>query len=237
MNHAAALVYVIEDELAIARLAQSVLVEFGFEVECFHTGASAVRRMQARRPDLCIVDLGLPDMDGIDLVRQISQQSQSGLLILSGRGHLADRIMGLELGADDYVTKPFEPRELVARVRTILRRRGQAPGGGGSEPRRVARFLNWALDCSANTLRADDGTEHLLGVAEVQVLRAFLERPHQILTREQLVGQRSLSPLDRSIDVRISRLRRKIEIDPMAPRIIKTVYGAGYVFSASVIWS
>ena len=86
-------------------------------------------------------------------------------------------------------------------------------------------------------MRADDGTEHLLGVAEVQVLRTFLERPHQILTREQLVGHRSLSPMDRSIDVRISRLRRKIEIDPMAPRIIKTVYGAGYVFSASVVWS
>ena len=227
----------IEDELSIARLVQSVLVEFGFEVECFHTGASALRSLAVRRPDLCITDLGLPDMDGIDLVRQISQQCHCGLLILSGRGHTADRIMGLELGGDDYVTKPFEPRELVARVRSILRRRGQVPGGGQSESRRQACFLNWTLDCSANTLRSDDGTEHLLGVAEVQVLRTFLERPHQILTREQLVGHCSLSPMDRSIDVRISRLRRKIEVDPMAPRIIKTVYGAGYVFSASVVWS
>lgn len=237
MNTAPALIYVIEDELSIARLVQSVLVEFGFEVECFHTGASALRSLAVRRPDLCITDLGLPDMDGIDLVRQICQQCHCGLLILSGRGHTADRIMGLELGGDDYVTKPFEPRELVARVRSILRRRGQVPGGGQSESRRQACFLNWTLDCSANTLRSDDGTEHLLGVAEVQVLRTFLERPHQILTREQLVGHRSLSPMDRSIDVRISRLRRKIEVDPMAPRIIKTVYGAGYVFSASVVWS
>ena len=237
MNTAQALIYVIEDELSIARLVQSVLVEFGFEVECFHTGASALRSLAVRRPDLCITDLGLPDMDGIDLVRQISQQCHCGLLILSGRGHTADRIMGLELGGDDYVTKPFEPRELVARVRSILRRRGQVPGGGQSESRRQACFLNWTLDCSANTLRSDDGTEHLLGVAEVQVLRTFLERPHQILTREQLVGHCSLSPMDRSIDVRISRLRRKIEVDPMAPRIIKTVYGAGYVFSASVVWS
>lgn len=231
-----ALIYVIEDELSIARLVQSVLVEFGFEVECFHTGASALSRLPVRRPDLCIIDLGLPDMDGIDLVRQISQQSPCGLLILSGRGHSADRIMGLELGGDDYVTKPFEPRELVARVRSILRRRGQVPGGSQSESRRVARFLNWTLDCSANTLRSDEGAEHVLGVAEVQVLRTFLERPHQILTREQLVGRRGLSPLDRSIDVRISRLRRKIEDDPLDPRIIKTVYGAGYVFSATVIW-
>jgi len=237
VNTAPALIYVIEDELSIARLVQSVLVEFGFEVECFHTGASALRSLAVRRPDLCITDLGLPDMDGIDLVRQISQQCHCGLLILSGRGHTADRIMGLELGGDDYVTKPFEPRELVARVRSILRRRGQVPGGGQSESRRQACFLNWTLDCSANTLRSDDGTEHLLGVAEVQVLRTFLERPHQILTREQLVGHCSLSPMDRSIDVRISRLRRKIEVDPMAPRIIKTVYGAGYVFSASVVWS
>lgn len=236
MSMPPALIYVIEDELSIARLVQSVLVEFGFEVECFHTGASALCRLPVRRPDLCIIDLGLPDMDGIDLVRQISQQSPCGLLILSGRGHTADRIMGLELGGDDYVTKPFEPRELVARVRSILRRRGQVPGGGQSESRRVARFLNWTLDCSANTLRSDEGGEHVLGVAEVQVLRTFLERPHQILTREQLVGRRGLSPLDRSIDVRISRLRRKIEDDPLDPRIIKTVYGAGYVFSATVIW-
>ena len=161
MNTAPALIFVIEDELSIARLVQSVLVEFGFEVECFHTGASALRRLAVRRPDLCITDLGLPDMDGIDLVRQISQQCPCGLLILSGRGHTADRIMGLELGGDDYVTKPFEPRELVARVRSILRRRGQVPGGGQSESRRQACFLNWTLDCSANTLRADDGTPEL----------------------------------------------------------------------------
>lgn len=232
-----ALIFVIEDDASIARLVVSVLQEFGFEAESHASAASALRRLQVRRPDLCIVDLGLPDMDGIELVRQISQQTAAGLLILSGRGHAADRIMGLELGGDDYVTKPFEPRELVARVRSILRRRGAAPGGGQTEPRRLARFPGWTLDCAANTLRSDEGVQHVLGVAEVQVLRAFLERPHQILTREQLMGRRNLSPMDRSIDVRISRLRRKIEDDPMDPRIIKTVYGAGYVFSASVTWS
>lgn len=238
MNAATALVYVIEDDASIARLVAAVLTEFGFQTESFHTGAAALRRMQTQRPDLCIVDLGLPDMDGIELVRQISLQSHAGLLILSGRGHTADRIMGLELGGDDYVTKPFEPRELVARVRSILRRRASVPGAAThGEVRRVARFLNWTLDCAANTLRSDEGVEHVLGVAEVQVLRTFLERPHQILTREQLVGRRSLSPMDRSIDVRISRLRRKIELDPMDPRIIKTVYGAGYVFSAGVEWA
>ncbi len=233
----AALVYVVEDDAAISTLVVAALQEFGFATEAFRSGATLLRRLQTERPDLCVVDLGLPDMDGIELVRQIAAVSSSGVLILTGRGHMVDRVMGLELGADDYMVKPFEPRELVARVRSILRRRA---GGGGStpgQPRRHAGFLGWSLDCAANILRAADGSEHLLGTAETQVLRAFVERPYQILTREQLMGQRDLSPQDRSIDVRISRLRRKIESDPQNPRIIKTVYGAGYMFSAAVTWS
>jgi DNA-binding response OmpR family regulator len=160
------------------------------------------------------------------------------VLILTGRGHTVDRVMGLELGGDDYMTKPFEPRELVARVRSILRRRS-APGAPSSlgAARRHAHFAGWTLDCSANVLRAADGSEHQLGTAEAQVLRGFVERPHQILTREQLLGQRDLAPTDRSIDVRISRLRRKLEPDPLNPKLIKTVYGAGYVFSSAVTWS
>ena len=230
------LVYVVEDDTAISKLVVAALHEFGFATEAFRNGASVLRRLQTERPELCIVDLGLPDMDGIELVRKIAAVSSSGVLILTGRGHTVDRVMGLELGADDYMVKPFEPRELVARVRSILRRRA---GTGGAAPgqRRHAQFLGWSLDCAANILRAADGSEHLLGTAETQVLRAFVERPYQILTREQLVGQRDLSPLDRSIDVRISRLRRKLESDPQNPKIIKTVYGAGYMFSAAVTWS
>ncbi len=239
----APLIYVVEDDVAIAKLVLTALDEFGFAAVAFQTGAAVLRRLQTDHPALCIVDLGLPDMDGIELVRQIAQVSSSGVLILTGRGHMVDRVMGLELGADDYMVKPFEPRELVARVRSILRRRVGAGSGGGrggvppGPPRRVASFAGWRLDCSAQTLRADDGREYLLGSAETQVLRAFVERPYQILTREQLVGQRDLSPLDRSIDVRISRLRRKLEDDPQLPKIIKTVYGAGYMFSAAVSWS
>jgi DNA-binding response OmpR family regulator len=237
-----ALVYVVEDDEAIAKLVVAALHEFGFATEVFRNGATLLRRLQTERPDLCIVDLGLPDIDGIELVRRIAEVSSSGVLILTGRGHTIDRVMGLELGADDYMVKPFEPRELVARVRSILRRRaGGGSGGAGSaqapgQQRRHASFLGWSLDCAANILRAADGSEHLLGTAETQVLRAFVERPYQILTREQLMGQRDLSPLDRSIDVRISRLRRKLESDPQNPRIIKTVYGAGYMFSAAVTW-
>ncbi len=234
------LIYVVEDDAEISTLVVAALHEFGFATEAFRDGATLLRRLQIERPELCVVDLGLPDMDGIELVRRIAQQSSSGMLILTGRGHTVDRVMGLELGADDYMVKPFEPRELVARVRSILRRRAGAGAGGAhapGQPRRHARFLGWSLDCAANILRAADDSEHLLGTAETQVLRAFVERPYQILTREQLMGQRDLSPLDRSIDVRISRLRRKLESDPQNPRIIKTVYGAGYLFSAAVTWS
>ena len=231
------LVYVVEDDAAISRLVVVALQEFGFATEAFRSGGAVLRRLPTGRPDLCVVDLGLPDMDGIDLVRQISMLCGSGVLILTGRGHTADRVIGLELGADDYMVKPFEPRELVARVRSILRRRAGAAGAAPGAQRRHAGFAGWQLDCAANLLHAADGSQHLLGTAETQVLRAFVERPHQILTREQLVGQRALSPLDRSIDVRISRLRRKLELDAQHPKLIKTVYGAGYLFSATVVWS
>jgi DNA-binding response OmpR family regulator len=230
-----ALIYVIEDDADVAKLVLAALRDFGFACEVFATGGAVLRRLQFEKPDLCIVDLGLPDMDGLDLMRRIAAASTAGVLILTGRGHTADRVMGLELGGDDYVTKPFESRELVARVRSILRRRKAAAGAAPGQ-RRYANFLGWRIDCAANVLRAPDGSEHLLGTAETQVLRCFVERPHQILTREQLMGERDLSPTDRSIDVRISRLRKKIEPDPHEPAIIKTVYGAGYLFAADVSW-
>ena len=231
-----ALVYVIEDDDDVARLVVLALKDFGFVTETFRSGGAVQRRLRTERPDLCIVDLGLPDMDGMEVVREIRALSNAGVLILTGRGHTVDRVMGLELGGDDYVVKPFEPRELVARVRSILRRRASAGSGGGAQ-RRYASFLGFTLDCACNVLRATDGSEHLLGSAEMQVLRVFVEHPHQILTREQLVGTRDLSAMDRSIDVRISRLRRKIEADSQNAKIIKTVYGAGYMFAATVAWS
>ena len=231
------LIYVVEDDEGVARLVMRALEEFGHPVEWFRDGKSVLRRLQTERPDLCVVDLGLPDIDGIELIRQVGALTNCGILILTGRGHTIDRVMGLELGADDYVVKPFEPRELVARVRSILRRRGAAGQASAASQRRYAGFMGWTLDCAANILRAPNGTEHVIGTAETQVLRAFVERPHQILTREQLLSQRDLSPMDRSIDVRISRIRRKIEADPQNPKIIKTVYGAGYMFTANVTWS
>jgi DNA-binding response OmpR family regulator len=231
------LIFVVEDDIGVAQLVIKMLESFQFQVRRFGDGGSALHHVRAEHPALCIVDLGLPDMDGIELVRQIGQISSCGVLILTGRDHPVDRVMGLELGGDDYITKPFDPRELVARVRSILRRRQPQEPAPEARQRRYARFLDWSWDCAANTLRDPAGEEHVLGNAESRVLKAFLERPHQILTREQLLGQRDLSPMDRSIDVRISRIRRKLEPDPQNPKIIKTVYGAGYMFTAAVIWS
>jgi two-component system, OmpR family, response regulator len=227
-------IFIIEDDPDIGRLIERSLQERGFTCSCFASGSTALAQAQALEPDLCIVDLGLPDMDGTDVVRALSAQLTCGILVLSGRGHTADRVMGLELGADDYMVKPFEGPELLARVRSILRRR-QIPAPPA--PRRRARFLGWQLDCGANLLMAPDGVEHQLGVAETRILRCFLEHPHQILTRETLMDDPDLSPLDRSIDVRISRLRKKIEEDAQNPKIIKTVYGAGYIFAATVDWA
>lgn len=231
------LIFLVEDEEGVARIVKNALQEFGFLVEWFRDGESVLRRLKTEHPDLCILDLGLPDMDGVTLIKQIAALHDCGVLVLTGRGHPIDRIMGLEMGCDDYVVKPFEPRELVARVRSILRRTKPASRASQTKPRRYAHFLGWTLDCAANTLTAPNGTEHLLSTAETQVLREFVERPHQILTREQLMGQRDLSPMDRSMDVRISRIRRKIEEDPQNAKIIKTVYGAGYMFVAQVTWS
>lgn len=231
------LIYLVEDDEDVARVVMQVLQDFEFLVEWFCDGSSLLRRLKTERPDLCILDLGLPDMDGVTLIKQVAALHNCGLLVLTGRGHPFDRVMGLEMGSDDYVVKPFEPRELVARVRSILRRSSPASSPNHSKPRRYASFLGWTLDCAANTLTSPRGTEHLLSTAETQVLREFVERPHQILTREQLMGQRDISPMDRSIDVRISRIRRKIEADPQNAKIIKTVYGAGYMFVAQVTWS
>lgn len=232
-----AMVFIIEDDAAVSRLVANALNEFGLVTEEFRSGGSALRRLRQRPPDLCVVDLGLPDMDGIELLRQLRVLSTCGVLVLTGRGHTVDRVMGLELGADDYVVKPFEPRELVARVKSILRRRTPVGGTGIGVHHRHARFGDWTFDVAANVLQRPDGSEYVLGTAEGQVLRVFVERPNQILTREQLVGHHDLSPFDRSIDVRISRLRRRLELDPQNPKIIKTVYGAGYLFSALVQWT
>ena len=229
-------IYVLEDDPAICRLVAGTLMEFGFEaIEC-HSAAALRRLLLVRVPDLCIVDLGLPDADGMDVVRDLQDRLGCSVLVLTGRGYVSDRVMGLELGADDYMVKPFEPRELVARVRSILRRHEKAQSSRQDIRLQIAEFGGWRFHGQSNTLRSPEGREWTLSAGEARMLSQFLLRPNRILDREQLCGDRDLSPLDRGVDVRISRLRRKLESDPQNPKIIRTVYGAGYLFAADVRW-
>lgn len=227
------LIVIVEDDPDVARIIEQVLGDFSFRTVWCRSAGDLLRRLRTLRPDLCIIDLGLPDMDGIEAMQRVRGLSSCGILILTGRAHVSDRVMGLELGADDYMLKPFEPRELVARVRSILRRHEAA---SSHQVRQVAEFAGWRFNLANNTLHAPGGEEHLLSTSEADLLRIFVSNPNRILQREQLMGTRDLAPTDRSIDVRISRLRRKLEPDQNSQAFIKTVYGAGYLFLASVTW-
>jgi DNA-binding response OmpR family regulator len=233
-NEAQKLIVIVEDDPDVARIIEQVLSDFAFRTVWCRSAGDLLRRLRSLAPDLCIIDLGLPDMDGLEVMQRVRAQSACGIVILTGRAHVSDRVMGLELGADDYVLKPFEPRELVARVRSILRRR--ETGGADNSQRQIAEFAGWRFNLANNTLTAPDGNEEVLSTSEAELLRVFVNQPNRILQREQLMGSRDISPTDRSIDVRISRLRRKIEPDQNEPAIIKTVYGAGYLFLATVNW-
>jgi two-component system, OmpR family, response regulator len=232
-----ATILVLEDEPDIARLICNGLAEYGFRCEHVGTGQQLLARARLSTPDLCIVDLGLPDMDGMQVVRELQDGSPCAVLILTGRNDVTDRVLGLELGADDYIVKPFEPRELVARVRSILRRyQRAAPADAPPAEPNLARFADWTFDKGRHALIPAAGDEVSLSAAEAALLLTLLRRPNKILSREQLLGERDVDPFDRSIDVRISRLRRKLGDDPQNPKLIKTVYGAGYLFSTQVSW-
>ncbi len=237
MTPTPATILVLEDEPDIARLICSSLGEYGFRCEHASTGKQLLERARQATPELCIVDLGLPDMDGMQVVRELQEGDPCAVLILTGRNDITDRVLGLELGADDYIVKPFEPRELVARVRSILRRyQRTSPTEPAATERNLARFGTLSFDKGRHAVINSDGSEIHLSAAEAALLLALLARPNRILSREQLLGERDVDPYDRSIDVRISRLRRKLGDDPQDPRLIKTVYGAGYLFSSQVTW-
>jgi two-component system, OmpR family, response regulator len=229
-----ATIMIVEDEPDVARIIEQVLADFGFQSVWCRSGGELFRRLPGVDPDLCIIDLGLPDMDGLEVMGRVRAMSRCGILILTGRTHVSDKVMGLELGADDYVSKPFEPRELVARIRSILRRRENASADGANGS--VAEFAGWCFNIANNTLMDEHGREQVLSTSEAELLKFFLKRPNRILQRDALFGSRDFSPTDRNIDVRVSRLRRRLESERGADELIKTIYGAGYLFSATVVW-
>lgn len=227
------LVYLVEDDADIASVIARALGQQGIEVVTFRRMAEFQREIARRLPDLCLIDLSLPDGDGLSLVHGTALPPGLPRIIVTGRGHLTDRIVGLEIGADDYIVKPFEPRELAARVKAVLRRSRMA--GGATQPETPpVRFGDWTADLGGCTLTHRDGEVVTLSATEASLLGALLAAPGRVLSRSQLLDAttgRSEEPFDRSMDARISRLRKKLRDDPQAPQLIRTVYGAGYIFA------
>jgi len=220
-------VLLVEDDARLAAMVADYLGEAGYRVQVAGTGAAATRAIDTAGFDAVVLDLMLPDADGLDLCRAIRTRSDIPLLMLTARGDPLDRVVGLELGADDYLPKPFEPRELLARLRAILRRRNTQ---GSAE---VLRFGRLEIDKGAREVRVD-GQRKAMTAHQFALLQALAERAGRVLSRESLMDLTkgsSLEDFDRSIDVHISRLRAAIEDDPKRPRRILTLRGAGYVFA------
>jgi two-component system OmpR family response regulator len=227
-------ILVVDDDSDIRTLLAAFLEANGFLVMKARDGDEMQRCLDQRRPDLCILDLMLPGRDGLDLCRQLRQRSAMPVIMLTARTEETDRIIGLELGADDYVTKPFNPRELLARIRAVLRRTGGAIASAGSvAPMRTYLFEGWSLSVDRRELTNSAGVMIDLSAGEFDLLLAFLEAPNRVLTREHLLETAHNQPdavFDRAIDVQVSRLRKKIEPGESSSPMIRTVRGSGYMF-------
>jgi len=229
-------ILVVEDDRDIRSLLADFLKREGFTVEVAEDGAAADRALARIAPDLIVLDLMLPGEDGLSICRRLRARSATPILMLTAKNDDIDRIVGLELGADDYLGKPFNPRELLARIRAILRRAEAVVTRAGERRRRS--FGRFVIDLDARSVERADGTSVPLTSAEFDLLACFIERPRRVLTRDQLLDWtrgRSADPFDRTIDVTVSRLRRKLETaDPSAPALVTTVRNGGYLFAGDV---
>ena len=233
---------VVDDEADIRTLLGNYLEAQGFRVSRVESGRALDALMERDPATLVLLDLGLPGEDGLAIARQIRERWRCGLVIVTGRGDAIDKVVGLEVGADDYVTKPFDLRELLARVRAVLRRLEAAPSPAAatSAPRGGApvwRFAGFELDAGARRLLGPQGREIDLTGGEFELLCAFARHPGRVLSRDFLLEHtrgREAGPFDRTIDVQVGRLRRKIEADPERPQVIKSVRGAGYILVPAV---
>lgn len=230
-------ILVVDDQKEICEVVQEYLSGEGYKVTVAHDGQSMRRSMTQATIDLVILDLMFPGEDGLTLARSLRDSSNVGIIILTGRGETVDRIIGLEMGADDYLPKPFHLRELLARVKSVLRR---VQARGTEKPaaqRSRAKFAGWNLDLSTRELLSPQGAEVRLTTGEFDLLAAFVNNANQVLSRDRLLDlarNREAGPFDRTIDVQVGRLRKKLEEDPEKPTIIKTVRGTGYIFTPPV---
>ena len=229
-------ILVVDDDVAIRELIREYLSENDFKVSMAETGADMDKVLSAEIVDLEILDLKLPDEDGLAIARRLRESLDLPIIILTGRKEEVDRVMGLELGADDYVTKPFSNRELLARIKAVLRRTEGKRATRRGETVRAYRFSGWELNTGTRKLKAPDGRNVELTNSEYALLVAFLKAPGRILSRDQLLESSRLHDdiYDRSIDVQILRLRRKVEMSPNQPTLIRTERGAGYYLDCIV---
>ncbi len=230
-------ILVVDDDLEIRTLLRSYLQGHGYRVSTAAEGGEMWRVLARTRMDLIILDLMLPGDDGLTLCRKLRSEHDVPVIMLTALGDTTDRIVGLEMGADDYLPKPFEPRELLARMKAVLHRTRTLPGAGKAPVSGRMRFAGWELDANARHLISSKGVVVPLSGGEFNLLSVFLSHPNHVLSRDQLLEMtrgREAGPFERSIDMQVGRLRRRLGDDGKDPRIIKTVRNAGYVLSASV---
>jgi two-component system, OmpR family, response regulator len=229
------MIAILDDEPQIRLMLSDALTEAGFRTASFARATEFEAALPRLNPDICLVDLGLPDKDGLTLVHRLALESGAAIIIISGRAQVQDKVTGLELGADDYIIKPFDPSEVVARARALLRR-GRSDR---TNARNTAIFAGWTAKFDQYILEDADGATIAFSQAEGEVLRLFLEAPNRLISRAQMqetLGGAAGESFDRAMDVRVSRLRTKLGEDPKNPKLIKTIYGAGYIFLGDVVW-
>ena len=235
-------ILVVDDDPQIGDLVKDYLEQQGLRVSTAHDGQEMQRIMMRTKVDVVVLDLMLPGEDGLSLCRKLRESTDAMIIMLSAMGEESDRVIGLEVGADDYMSKPFSPRELLARIKSLIRRMTEV-SADGAKARRIAelpniRFKNWTLDRNRRRLISPDGVTVPLSSGEYELLLAFLENSKRTLNRDQLLDLtrgRESGPFDRTIDVQVARLRKKIEDDPKNPELIITVRGGGYQFDADVV--
>ena len=237
MNQGSPHILVVDDHSEIRDLLKRFLEQHGMRVSCARDGKEMKRLLDEREFDLLVLDLMMPGEDGLTLCRELRVKSRLPIIMLTAMGEETDRIIGLEMGADDYLAKPFNPRELLARIKAVMRRTQAEIQPVPETLTRDLRFDRWLLDINRRELVDEEGVGMSLSTAEFDLLKVFLERPQRVLSRDQLLALargREAVAFDRALDPLVSRLRRKLERDPKNPELIKTIWGGGYLFAADV---
>ncbi|NOQ64009.1 MAG: response regulator [Methyloprofundus sp.] len=234
-SHTKQNILVVDDDIELCNLLSQYLQKQGFSVDTVEDGKALDSYLQGATPQLIILDLMLPGEDGLSIAKRLKSKAETPIIMLSACGEEVDRIIGLEVGADDYLAKPFSPRELLARIRSVLRRYSLVGKTTSEQTVHIYQFGDYVLDTISQRLRLDE-TDILLTSGEFSLLKIFLENPNQVLSRDVLLDKLKgygCAPFDRSIDVRIMRLRQKIEVDTTSPKFIQTAWGEGYRFVMS----